>query len=436
MKHCLLCFLFPLSLFAASPSGSLPLLEIKTENARLVLDKVTQIPATLTVTLPGNDPSTDTLSLTIRGRGNSSWKYSQKKPYKLKFNDKQPLLGMPGNRHFAALNYSDGYIPEILGMEAMRRLGAPWAPQVKPVEIVLNGDYIGMYFIAETVRAGKHRVNITKQPDGLTNPDSIPIGWLVEINNYSSTNRLIILEPGENNISLTPHSPEQLSADQQQWLRDEFNDIINSIHYRGDWTEKLNAESVARYFIVRELFHDTDAWRGSFYLHREDGLWSFGPLWDVLFTDEEKQNWTPWQHPAYAAEHHLIKPIMKTEIFWREVARLWVPFRQTVIPELLAMADEVAATCAQADVANAGRWEIADAPSAAEKAKKLKARMLENAAWMDAEISPYSSVDELPSNPGAAVEYFDLQGRRIARPARGICIMRVDGRRARTINIH
>ncbi len=133
----LLATAIPAMAGAVEPSRTLPIISVRTEQSRPIVDKITPIPAELTVQMPGGQPS-DPIGLTIRDRGNSSWKYSSKKPYKLKFTDKQTFLEMPANRHFAALNYSDGYIGAIIAMEAMRRLGlsAPQAEKREPLTCV------------------------------------------------------------------------------------------------------------------------------------------------------------------------------------------------------------------------------------------------------------------------------------------------------------
>lgn len=52
------------------------------------------------------------------------------------------------------------------------------------MEVVLNGEYIGLYFLTETIRIDKDRVDIYEQNDGETDPDLIKGGWLVEVDNY------------------------------------------------------------------------------------------------------------------------------------------------------------------------------------------------------------------------------------------------------------
>lgn len=97
----------------------------------------------------------------IRGRGNSTWGVD-KKPYKIKLDKKADLLGMGKNKHWVLLaNYYDNSllrnkITYWLGSQ----LNMPFTPKSEPVDVVMNGEYYGSYFLCEHVRVGKTRVNI------------------------------------------------------------------------------------------------------------------------------------------------------------------------------------------------------------------------------------------------------------------------------------
>lgn len=66
-----------------------------------------KLPATLSTYNSEGNAVTDAM-LTVKGRGNSSWQNAPKKSYTLKFEKKQPLLGMSAHKSFALIaNYFD-----------------------------------------------------------------------------------------------------------------------------------------------------------------------------------------------------------------------------------------------------------------------------------------------------------------------------------------
>ena len=183
---------------AASYSGTLPVLYIQTENNKTITSKDYYLNATYYLDALGLagyqsiGSASAPLTMEIKGRGNYTWRDFNKKPYRIKLADKQPLLGLNKSKHFALMAHADdaqskkGFMRNQVGFELSRMIGMEWTPATAPVEVVLNGDYIGLYFLTETIRVDKDRVNIVEQEDEETNSEAITGGWLVEIDNYSA----------------------------------------------------------------------------------------------------------------------------------------------------------------------------------------------------------------------------------------------------------
>lgn len=203
-----------------------------------------------------------------------------------------------------------------------------WVPGAQPVELVLNGRYDGIYLLSETLKINPDRLDIFEQPDMNNDPTTVDGGWLVEIDNYDDENQIVIQERPGQNLRVTHHSPKELSALQRSWLLSEFSSMNYAI-YSGDdtgaqWAHYIDATSAARYFLVSELFHNHDAYNGSFYLYKDndpDGKWHFGPLWDASF-GKHKTDWIMNDHPA-GAEVHWIEPMFATDTFSIACKEVW-----------------------------------------------------------------------------------------------------------------
>ncbi|MDE5806987.1 MAG: CotH kinase family protein, partial [Muribaculaceae bacterium] len=95
------------------------------------------------------------LPLQIKARGNYTRKAFSKKPFKLKLEKKQSMLGLSKSKHFAILAHADdffGYMRNFTGFNLGKRIGLPWTPWQQPVEVIINGDYRGLYFLTESIR--------------------------------------------------------------------------------------------------------------------------------------------------------------------------------------------------------------------------------------------------------------------------------------------
>ena len=220
------------------------------------------------------------LPLEIKGRGNYTWGYFDKKPYKLKLGKKQSLMGMSKSKHFALLAHADdnvAFLRNTVGFEISRRIGLPYTPKQCPIEVVLNGNYIGLYFLTETIRIETERVNIVEQTDEETDPDKITGGWLVEIDNNNETEQIKFSVEGTDLewFWITYHSPEILSNEQTEYLTNQFKSVIQAIYTEDkqstEWEQLIDINTLAKLYIVHEVIDHLEGFLGSCYLYKDYG---------------------------------------------------------------------------------------------------------------------------------------------------------------------
>ncbi|MBD5284324.1 MAG: hypothetical protein HDS31_06965 [Bacteroides sp.] len=235
------------------------------------------------------------LALEIKARGNYTRTGFSKKPFKLKLGSKEKMLGLSKSKHFALLAHADdtfGYLRSFTGFSLGKRIGLPWTPSQQPVEVYINGDYRGLYFLTESIRIEKDRVNIVELDDLEENPEYITGGYLVELDNYEEENQIRMDErfctPREahirNELLITWDTPEEYSDLQKRFVRDHFTAMNDAVGDNSDllWSY-LDLDDAARYYIVEEIMSHTESYHGSTYLFRDRGAnqkWHFSPLWD------------------------------------------------------------------------------------------------------------------------------------------------------------
>ena len=342
-------------------SGTLPVMYIETEGHRPVVSKDEYLDAYYRLDpmgAEGVDPlgtEEEPLAMEIRGRGHSSWK-GPKKPYKIKLGKKTQIMGMPANKHWALLKPSEN---TVAGLQLGKIMGMAWSPSFRPVEVVLNGDYIGLYFLTETIRIDENRVNIYEQKDGEASPELINGGWLVEVDNYSDDCQITIPENSQWSLTLRYHSPEELSGAQKRWLTDEFK-AINQAIYSSDktsteWEKYIDVESMARYFILQEVMDNPDGFHGSFYLHKDIGpgsKWIAGPVWDLVCYNREKTDYTFRMTVHYGFIPHWIGEIIQYDSFCRMVEEVWREVYPARLAEIYSFIDETVLPLEEAATSN------------------------------------------------------------------------------------
>lgn len=409
------------------PSGTLPVLTIETANRTPVTSKTEYLDASYWLDPMGHSEyeqigtEQEPLPMQIRGRGHSSWK-GAKKPSKIKLGKKASIMGMPKNKHWALLKPTEN---TVAGLQLGRLMGMAWTPDFRPVEVVLNGDYIGLYFLTETIRIDENRVNIFEQQDQETNPDVIPGGWLVEVDNYRDECQITIPENSRWNLTLRYHSPEDLSSVQLQWLTNEFK-AINAAVYANDktstdWERYLDVESMARFFILQEVMDNPDGFHGSFYLHKdagEDSKWIAGPIWDLVCYNREKTDYTFRMKVHYGITPHWIGEIIQYPNFCASVADVWKEVYPTRLSEIYDYIDATVLPLEQAWANDCKRWNEDATQTAHLRAERIKTALTRNIEWFNAHLpeSPYASTISIPYDAGQTeVIVYNLQGMSIGK---------------------
>lgn len=277
-------------------SGTLPLLYINTEAQAPITSKEEYVTATCYIDalgLEGYAPlgsAEAPITLQIRGRGNYTWNAFDKKPYRLKFSAKTAPFGLNKNKHFVLLAHADdnmAFLRNTVGFELSRRLGLAYTPEQRPVEVVLNGEYLGLYMLTEPIRVDSKRVDITEQNDQETNPDNITGGWLLEIDNYDDDYQIRMTEGNGALLRFTLHSPEILSDAQHDYISQYLQETDHAI-YDADknstrWEDYIDMDALVKFYLVQEVMDNGESFHGSCYIHKERGTDTklvFGPVWD------------------------------------------------------------------------------------------------------------------------------------------------------------
>ena len=346
-------------------SGTLPIMFINSEEA--IVNKETYVNATCYIDALGQEgyESLGTaelpIPLLIKGHGNWTWRAFDKKPYRLKFKDNVRPLGMKENRHFTLLAHADDdlvFLRNTCGFELSRLIGLAYTPAQEPIEVVLNGDYMGLYMLTEKIRVGRNRVEITKQADLATDPDEITGGWLLEIDNY-------VHESGQIKLNSSPepdftyHSPEVLSKEQEAYITNFLNATDEAVNNArsGVWESYIDMDTLACYYIVREIMDDAESFRGSCFMYKERGMdtkLKFGPVWDFGNAFQRGHDKFIWQDPPYGAMW--IGNIYKSSRFKNRVKEIWQPFLGMQYPKLDKAIDDFIERIRYAEDSNVARW--------------------------------------------------------------------------------
>ena len=358
-----------------SYSGTLPVLYINTEGHRDIVSKESDDYLQADWWLDAMDlegyesigSAREPLGLLIKGRGNYSWTLN-KKPFRIKLDTKQKLLGMKSNRHFVLMAHSTWleFLTNTVGFELSRRIGLAYTPAQEPVEVVLNGQYIGLYFVTEKIRVGKNRVNVTEQTPGDTDPSHATGGWLIEIDDHPDPDQFVFQEGNGNWIGVKYHSPDSLSPQQFGYLYNLMVNTDKAIYNKNkqsvEWEKYIDMDTLACFYIVNEVTDEIESFANSLFLHKQQGDSAkllFGPVWDFGCSFGRAQNpatWFLYENTAPNFKAHWLEELLKYPRLQACVRKHWHEFYPSQLETIEEFIDAFVDKIEQAGFADAARW--------------------------------------------------------------------------------
>jgi spore coat protein CotH len=256
----------------------LPIIKIDTHNGRAVTSKEYYISADIEIIDPNNSRNNLKSTVEIRGRGNSTWKPPNKKPYRLKFPKKTSLFGYEAAKSWVLLaNYQDTtLILNTTAFELGKRFGLPFTPHYTHAELIFNGEYEGSYVLTEQIQAGRGRVEIDENE-----------GFLVELDDKYDEDpkfRTAILE-----LPVMIKHPEDLEESSgYDFVKKALNKLEAALFADSfpntAYRDLIDISTFVDFIMIHEITRNTEIQHpASIFMYRsggEDTGIKMGPLWD------------------------------------------------------------------------------------------------------------------------------------------------------------
>lgn len=321
---------------------AIPHIYITTEGNAGVTSKENYVQAD--VSIDGkNTYSNYTGTTRIKGRGNSTWGYP-KKPYRLKLDSKAPLLGLSAEKDWVLLaNYLDGtHMLNAIAMKTGKLLDIPYANNIIPVELTLNGEYKGLYMFTEQVEVESNRVNAG---DG---------GVLLELDtNFDEPWQF---KSASYDLPVMVKYPDLTSEDELEPIRLQFEQMEALVAAPdfpdNNYLDYIDGASVASYLIVYLLTDNEEINHPkSTYIHKTStGKYTMGPIWDFdwAFSYEgSNRHFSSYNRPLFWSSSsngtRFFTRLLSDPQIKEMIRQEWSDFKTSKLTELLSFADEYAA---------------------------------------------------------------------------------------------
>ena len=226
-------------------------------------------------------------SIKVRGNSTSS---GAKKPYNIKLDSKVELLGLGKGKKWCLLAnmYDKTQFRNKLAYDFALELGISYTSSARLAEVYLNGEYRGMYLIAEPVDVGSTMVDI----------DTDNGDYLMEVEPYRGYAETYGLTCPQTGIILAFNDPDEPTEEQQKWMK-VFMSNVELALLSNDYElvkQYIDVESFAQNYVIQELFKNVDYVQSSTRYYIKDGKLYEGPVWDF---DLSSGNCSSKFYPAY-----------------------------------------------------------------------------------------------------------------------------------------
>lgn len=279
----------------------------------------------------------------IKGRGNYSWNSWDKKSFTLCFDKEICICDLPAGQNYALIaNASDPTcLRNEIGRQLEQRLNIAGSSPGLFLDLYIDGNYMGNYYLAPAVEIGKDRIDIAdleatmKEIYKKTNVDSINIyetpekkalnlpqnpsditgGYVVErefVERYKTEygeNKSCFVTTGEEHFVVK--SPKYCSVAEIEYISNYFDEVEKALMSEdginpdtGKYiSEYIDMESFAKWYLVEEVIKNYDAGVSSTYYYKDsnlvDGRLKISTGWDFDMSLGNYLDWMEYSKEDY-----------------------------------------------------------------------------------------------------------------------------------------
>ena len=388
----------------------------------------------------------------IEWRGNSTQGFD-KKNYSIELWDSNgqdtshSLLGMPSEEDWVlhAMHIDKTLLRIPMSFYLGTRMGR-YNSRWRYVEVVLDGDYRGVYALVEKIKRDKNRVDIAKlKPtdlagDSLTGGYILRLDWLDDPEGFESNYNALSGDPmffqwyypKANNIQ-----PQQ-AAYIEGYMAEFEEALFSGTNLNGQgkhWLDYADITSFTDFLISNELSKNSDGYKLSSYLYKDKesngGKFVMGPLWDFdqtygvsdVCSNDDPTGWTYLQNQPGCEDLESMpawwNTWMNNPIFTNHLACRWNTLRQGPLHQdtLFNWIDSHRAEIQTAADRNFVRWPIIGISiwaepqpipqSYEEEITALKSWMTQRLTWLDNNI-PGNCANDIIGIPELSGLHFNL----------------------------
>ncbi len=210
-------------------------------------------------------------------------------------NNNVPLLGMPKENDWIlnSLAFDPSLMRDYISYQLSNDIGA-YATKAVYCELMVNGDYKGLYMLMEKIKIDSDRLNLVKLTTNDNSQPNITGGYITKADKTTGGDPVAWVMPsysggGVDYIHEQP-KPDNVTSMQNNYIRQVFLDLQSDATAQNaslvnGFPSLIDMPSFLDFMIINELSSNVDAYQFSTFFHKDrGGKLRAGPIWDHNLT--------------------------------------------------------------------------------------------------------------------------------------------------------
>ena len=302
-------------------------------------------------------------SVEIKGRGNSTWTFFDKKAYQIKFEDKTSLFGMGKAKKWILLANAadDSMMRSQLVYQAAQNMDMDFVTSFEYIDLWIEGDYRGTYMLGEKVEPGSSRLNLSNDAGVLFEHDE---GFYMEEDYWFYSKVLdkhfVLKEIVEEEDSIITAAMNDFEDSVDELALYLFSTPSNNVTLEKLST-MIDVDSFAKYYLLNEYPLNTESFVSSFYWYKDgiNDVLHLGPIWDFdTCVGNDKRSYAEY----YGKDHILFQYLLAAPEFYQRLQEL-TEFYRADLENMVENADILKAQIIDSAEMNYIRWNVLGEPN-------------------------------------------------------------------------
>ena len=331
-------------------------------------------------------------------------------------NNNVSLMGMPSENDWIlnGIAFDPSLIRDYLSYNLSRQLGN-YATRTVYCELVINGDYKGLYILQEKIKSSTGRVNILKIATTDNNAPNLTGGYITKADKDTGGDPIAWTMSsyswGTNFIHELP-KPTAVTTQQNSYIYNQFLNLqntsnTNNINLVTGYPSVIDIPTFIDFMLMNELASNPDGYQFSTFFHKDrSGKLRAGPIWDFNLTygndlfsmGFDRSRYNVWQFSDGGNDGPKFwRDLFNNPTYKCYLSKRWNELIQPGQPmnynSLVQYIDQIVASISEAKVREHQKW--ATVPNQVAEIDNLKLFLWNRISWMTSNLGSYTGCSNI-----------------------------------------